>query len=108
MKGKTLFRIYVGDSSTSKIIEFLIEGKGLDYSMADIAFNTKVSWRTVHRTIPELERAKIIVHTRNVGKAKLYTLNEENIAVKKLISLFNTIIKRGVMGEALARSCVQK
>ncbi|MFH1637014.1 MAG: HTH domain-containing protein [Candidatus Woesearchaeota archaeon] len=107
MQGKTLFRAYVGDSPTARIIEFLIEGDGLDYSMADMASNINVSWRTVHRLIPELEKIGLVIHTRRIGKAKLYSLNKENIVVKKLVELFNAVIRRGVMEQALARSYVR-
>ncbi len=107
MRGKTLFRTYVGDSPTARIVEFLIEGRGLDYSMADIASNINVSWRTVHRTIPELEKAKLVTHTRNVGKAKLYTLNNTNPAVKKLVEFFNTIMKKAVLSAASQKAVIR-
>ena len=91
---KTIFREFVGDSPTTRLIEFLIEGRGFDWSMTDLATKAEISWRTVHRIFPQFVKAGIVVQTRTIGRAKLYKLNLENQGVKKLVELFNVLIER--------------
>ena len=44
------------------------------------------------REVPP-EKRKVIVHTRNIGRAKLYKLNTEDPTVQKLVKLHWEIIK---------------
>ena len=90
--GETIFRDFVGDSPTTRIIEFLIEGKAFDWSLTDLATKAEVSWRTVHRLFPKLVEAGLIKQTRTIGRAKLFRLNKENPAVQKLVELFNSLL----------------
>lgn len=90
--GETIFRDFVGNSPTTRIIEFLIEGKAFDWSLTDLATKAEVSWRTVHRLFPKLVEAGLIKQTRTVGRAKLFQLNKENPAVQKLVALFDSLI----------------
>jgi len=92
MAQKTLFRIVVGDSPTSRVMEILITGRGLDYSLSDIARNSSVGWTSLHRIWGPLEKNKIVVHTRMIGKAKMYKLNMENSIARGLAKLYDTIL----------------
>jgi len=90
----TIFREFVGDSPTTRLIEFLIEGRAFDWSLTDLATKAGISWKTVSRIFPKLIKTKIVVHTRTIGRAKLYKLNLQNPGVKKLIELFDTLLKQ--------------
>ena len=92
MKEKTLFRNFVGDYPTTRLLEFLIEGRAFDYTLTDISEGSEVSWRTLHRILPNFIKNKIIIITRTIGRVNLYKLNQENPAVKKLIELFDSIL----------------
>jgi hypothetical protein len=92
MAQKTLFRTVVGDSPTSRVIELLITGREIDYSLSDIARNSSVGWTSLHRIWSSLEKNKIVVHTRVIGKAKMYKLNMENNIAKGLVKLYDTIL----------------
>ena len=96
MKEVTIFREFIGDNPTTRILEFLIEGKNFDYSLTDIANNSGVSWRTVHRIFPRFIKNNIVIKTRAVGRAQLYRINEKNESVKKLIELFNRLLIEGL------------
>jgi len=85
----TIFRTVVGDSPTTRVIEYLIETQGLDFSLTDIAEGAHVSWTTLHRIWANLEKAKLVTFTRRIGNAKLFTLNMENPVAKALVELFN-------------------
>ena len=92
MKETTIFREALGDSPVIRVLDFLIEGRGLDYSLTDIAENANIGWTTLHRIWDKLVQFNMIVPTRQIGRAKLFTLNEENPAVEKLIKLYDTLL----------------
>jgi hypothetical protein len=92
MKETTIFRKALGDSPVIRVLDFLIEGRGLDYSLTDIAENANVGWMTLHRMWDNLLRLNIVVPTREIGRAKLFKLNQENPAVEKLIKLYDTLL----------------
>lgn len=77
----------LGDTPKVRVLNFLLLGRGLDYSMSDIARNSKIGWTTLNRIWGDLIKSKIILHTRTIGKAKLYKLNEAEESVKELIKL---------------------
>jgi DNA-binding transcriptional ArsR family regulator len=92
MKETTIFREALGDSPVIRVLDFLIEGRGLDYSLTDIAENANIGWTTLHRIWDKLVQLNIVVPTREIGRAKLFKLNEENPAVEKLIKLYDTLL----------------
>ena len=92
MKQATIFREALGDSPVIRVLDFLIEGRGLDYSLSDIAENSNIGWTTLHRIWDKLLKLEIVKPTREIGRAKLFKLNEENNAVKRMINLFDTLL----------------
>lgn len=92
MKETTIFREALGDTPVIRVLEFLIEGRELDYSLTDIAENSNIGWTTLHRIWDSLVKLEIVKPTRQIGRAKLFKLNEENLAVKHLISVFDTLL----------------
>lgn len=92
MKEITIFREALGDSPVIRVLDFLIEGRGLDYSLSDITENSNIGWTTLHRIWEKLVQLNIVIPTREIGRAKLFKLNEENPAVKKLINLYDTLL----------------
>ncbi len=84
---------YFGDTPMVRILNFLILGKDFDYSMTDIAEGSNVGWTSFTRVWKELEKRKVVVHTREIGRAKLYKLNTQDPTVQKLIQLHWEIIK---------------
>lgn len=87
-----VFREAFEDSPAIRVLDFLIEGRGLDYSLSDIAENANVGWTTLHRIWDKLVRLEIIKQTREIGRAKLFKLNEANPTVKELIRLYDTLL----------------
>ena len=92
MKETTIFREALGDSPVIRVLDFLIEGRGLDYSLTGIAENSNIGWTTLHRIWDKLLKLEIVKPTREIGRAKLFKLNEENKAVKELIRLYDTLL----------------
>ncbi len=91
---QTIFIKALGDTPKIRILNYLIKYRGLDYSMSDIARNSNVGWATLSRLWKEFVGLKIITATREVGKAKLFKLNEENEAVLKLIEVYNKLLEQ--------------
>lgn len=92
MKETTIFREALGDSPVIRVLDFLIEGRGLDYSLTDIAENSKIGWTTLHRIWDKLLRLEMVIPTREIGRAKLFKLNEDSNTVKGLIRLYDTLL----------------
>lgn len=93
MKELTIFREFIGDNPTTKLLEFLIEGRFFDYTLTELTEKAEISWRTLHRIFPKFIKLKIVKKTREIGRAKLFTLNTENPNVKKVIELFDYLLK---------------
>ena len=89
---ETLFRKSLGDTQKIRVLEFLIEGRELDYSITDIAEGAEIGRTTLFRICEDLIQNKIIIPTRQIGNAKLYKLNIENSFVRKMIEIFDEII----------------
>jgi len=88
------FLEFLGENPNTRLLEFLITGREFDYSLTDMAENAGIGWSTLHRILPRLEKQKIVVKTREIGRAKLYKLNQQNEEVKKLIELYDGILKK--------------
>ncbi len=91
MKETSVFLDYVGDNPRMRILQYLIEGRELDYTLTDM-LNAGVSWGTLNSLIPKLLELEIIVKTRKIGRATLYKINQNNVISKKLIELYDKII----------------
>lgn len=88
---ESMFLDYVGDSPRMRVLQHLIEGRKFDFTLTDM-LNTGVSWGTLNTLIPKLLKLGIINKTRKIGRATLYKINEENLAAKYLIGLYDKLI----------------
>lgn len=89
---ETIFTEALGNSPVIRVLGFLIESRGLDYSLTDIAENSNIGWTTLHRIWDNLVKLEIIISTREIGRAKLFKLNEKNLAVKRLIKVYDALL----------------
>ncbi|MBS3134158.1 helix-turn-helix transcriptional regulator [Candidatus Woesearchaeota archaeon] len=93
MKNETIFIEVFGNNPIIKVLDFLITFQLFDYPLTEIAKNSGVSYSTLQTFWEKLERNKIVVKTRRVGKSDLYKLNTNNPAIKQLIKLDWNLIK---------------
>ncbi len=91
MKEESIFLEYVGDSPRMRILQYLIEGRDFDYTLTDL-LSAGVSWGTLNTLVPKLLELRIVLKTRKIGRATLYKINQENVAVKQLIELYDNLI----------------
>lgn len=88
---KTLFVKVLGNSPKIRVLDMLITGRELDYSISDIAEQAGIGRATFYRMIDELLKNKIISQTRKFGNIQLYKINQSNKFVKELINLYDHI-----------------
>lgn len=93
MENESLFIAFMGDSPTVRVIDALLTERTIDFSLTDIAKNAGIGRATLYRIWDDLIRFAIIIPTRTIGKAKLYKLNTDNPAIKKLIEIDDMLIK---------------
>jgi len=103
---KSVFLSIMGDYPINRVLDFLIVFDDFDYSLTDIAKNSKVSYSTLQLFWKQLEENEIVVMSRIVGKAKMFKLNKSNLAVKQFIKMFwaitnNATEKLGEVKEVL-------
>jgi len=84
---KSLLVKFLGNNPFIRVIDFLIENRGFDYSKTEIARGAGIGWSTLYTIWDKLEKEKIVILTRSYGKTRLHKLNEDNAVVKILIKL---------------------
>src|SRR3989344_6341931 len=90
---KSVFMEYFGNYPLIKVLDFLILGRDMDYSLTEIAKNAGVGWTAFSELWPQLVEKQIVLFTRQVGNAKLFRLNIKNAWVKELIKMDNIITR---------------
>ena len=75
------------DSSIAKLLDFLTLYRDFDYPKTEISRNSGVSWKTLYRLWPILEKYELVIKTRQIGRATLYKLNTESPIAKALNKL---------------------
>src|SRR3989338_2082725 len=93
MEEKSVFVEYFGDYPLIRVLDFLIEGRDMDYSMTEIAKNSSVGWNAFSEIWLQLTKKDIVILTRKIGNAKLFKLNPKNAWVKELIKMDHVITK---------------
>ena len=108
MEDKSVFVEYFGDYPLIRVLDFLIEGRDMDYSMSEIAKNSGVGWTAFTPIWSQLTKKEIVLFTRKIGNAKLFRLNTKDPWVKELIRMDNVISKleteKVLSKKAVARS----
>jgi hypothetical protein len=76
--GKMALVHIFGERPIPKVLDFFRVNQFWDYSLKDVALETKISYTTLQKVIPELVRGGILQPTRSEGKAKLYQFNNKS------------------------------
>ncbi len=93
---KSLLIKFLGENPVFKIVDFLIENKGMDLSKKDIIEGAGISKATLFNYWEQIEEQGIVMVTRKFGKTKLYTLNSRSPIVKKLLELESLFISKAL------------
>lgn len=79
-----------------RIVDFLLENKGMDFSKSEIAKGAGLSRASVFNYWLKIEKYDLVKVTRRFGKTKLYTLNSGNAVVKQVVELEQTLISEAM------------
>ncbi|RLI77441.1 hypothetical protein DRP05_10155 [Archaeoglobales archaeon] len=82
-----------GDAAIIRVIDFLLDEWELDFSKADVARETGISWKTINEIWKKLEEFKLIKYSRTINRAKLYKVNVDSSLYKALKRLDFEILK---------------
>jgi|SRR3989344_2872698 len=93
---KSLLIKFLGENPVFKIVDFLIENKGMDLTKKDIIDGAGISKATLFNYWKQIEEQDIVVVTRKFGKTKLFTLNSKNPLIKKLLELESLLISKAL------------
>ena len=96
MEEKSLLLNLTGEMPLFKIIDFLLESKGMDFTKSDISKGAGISRASLFNYWNEIEKHGIIKVTRSFGKTRLYTLNTKNPVTQKIIELEKTLISEAM------------
>ena len=99
MKQQSLLLRLTGEMPLFKVIDFLIENKGMDFTKTDIAEGASIARASLFNYWPVLEDYNIVRVTRKFGKTKLYTLNTKSMITKRLLDLEKTLITQALEKE---------
>jgi len=92
---ETNFTRAFGNNPTVRVLDLLITGRELDYSISDIAEGAEVGWTTIHEILPRLEETGLVKHTRCIGRAKLYKINREDVIAEQLVKMYDMMLEQG-------------
>lgn len=90
---KTRFIKLLGNSPTIKILDILITGRELNYSISDLSKQANIGRSTFYRMMDDLLKNQIIIPTKKYGNIQLFKINQNNKIVKELILLYDKIHK---------------
>ena len=93
---KSLLLQLMGDLPLFKIIDFLIENKGTDFTKTDIVKGAGIGRASLFNYWPALEERGIVRVTRRFGKTKLYTLNTKSVISQKILELEKALISEAM------------
>ena len=82
---KTALKHLFGETPVVKILDFLIDHKGYEYSKTEIADNSDIEWASFNGHWILLEEWELVKESRRIGNETRFTLNEENTIVRKLL-----------------------
>ncbi|MBI2546803.1 hypothetical protein HYV81_06515 [Candidatus Woesearchaeota archaeon] len=98
MKEKSLLLQLTGEMPLFKIIDFLLDNKGLDFSKTEIAKGSGISRASLFNHWEQIEKHSIVDVTRRFGKTRLYTLNSTNPVTQRIIELERALIAQALEG----------
>ena len=104
MNDKSMLLETIGTTIENRILDLLIEGRGIDYTKKDIAEGCSISRPTLYKIFPKMVKDGVVKSSRVIGNIQLYTLNANNEKVKALLKLEEFLLKKsfGASGEKSA------
>jgi len=80
LMGPSIFIQKFGDSPMNRIMDFFMTFTNDELYLKEIADKSGVSYSTIKLLAKELVKKEFIIHTKIIGKAKMYKLNKKNLS----------------------------
>ena len=96
MKRKIKFGAFCelyGKTIRNRVLEYLLEMKGLDFAVGDMTEEIGISKPRAYQIIKKLEKEGYVIKSRIVAGTQLYILNETSKRVKLLLKDFKECLK---------------
>ncbi len=93
MEEETILTHLLGNTPKVKIIDLLLIGKELDYSITDMAEAAGIGRATIYRMLDDMIKKEIIKPTRRLGRMQLYQINMANPSVALLWEMLKKLMK---------------
>ena len=100
---KSLLIKFLGENPVFRIIDFLIENKGIDVTKKEIIEGAGISRAALFKYWKQIEMQEIVLVTRRFGKTRLYTLNSKNPIIRKLLELESILIGKALDKQKLVK-----
>lgn len=84
-EGESMIIRFFGDYPFVRVLAFLLEYDIFDFSRKEVCEHADVSWNTLMTFWNRLEKEKVVIPTRKIGKTQLFRLNKENPIVIALL-----------------------
>ncbi len=81
-----------GQTPRLKVLEFFLEGRELDFGIAQVAEDVEQSRATTYAVCDELIKQNVILPTRRIANAQLYKLNTSKPEVQILLKAFRMVL----------------
>ncbi|MBI2675448.1 MAG: helix-turn-helix transcriptional regulator [Candidatus Aenigmarchaeota archaeon] len=91
---KSMLLEVIGDTKENRILDFLIEGKGIDYTKKEIADGCDISRPTLYKVFLKLIKEGLVRPTRRIGRVQLYSLNMNSEKIKALLKLEEILLRK--------------
>lgn len=66
------------DSAMVRVLDFILDKPEFDFSKAEVARQSKLTWISVNNVFPQLEKLGMIRKTRNVNRAEMYCVVKDS------------------------------
>lgn len=94
---KSLFLEVLGDTTELRIIDFLLDNIFTSVYKNEIIERTGLSRNSFFRVWNKFEKHQIVKPIKQVGKATLYQLNENNVLVKWLVKTDLSLVEQSII-----------
>ncbi len=108
MKEDSILIEFFGDNPLIRIVDYLIEKRPFDTTKEEIIQETGISRMSLFKYWKKIEGFELVKKTREIGKATLFVLNDENPIVQKLLILESELIKRAMKTDSKMKKTVIK
>ena len=104
MEKESLFISYIGDTAFTRVLDYILTERELEFSKADCLRNISVSRASLYKVWKRLEKNEMLLFSRNIGNVQLYALNKGNPIVKKFIEIDDLLILQDLRKRAKKRN----